>query len=214
MTRIADLDFPHRAALFRADGGGVAVIARQEFSGGAAWARVIEPGAGISAGYLLVVRRSGGIVDGTTVAEDEVAAMPGDAPAVSAGSIADDPRAVALGAFTEVADADVARRLDRAAGEKADAARAAIAAASFEVGADFDGRRWRVRVGPTLAGGTTLECHAADGELRLVKTSADRAALERSRTEPVTVTGTYSERRLIGGMRTRSIEVELRPDER
>ncbi|MHC2998442.1 hypothetical protein [Microbacterium sp. HJ5] len=214
MTRIADLAFPHRAALFRGDGGGVAVIDRQEFDQGSAWARVVEPGAGITAAYLLLVRRSGGVAGGEIVAEDEVAAVAGDAEDLPRDGIAGDPRLTALGAFTEMADAAAARRADRATAEKTDAANAAIAAASFPVAGRFDGRRWRVRVGPTLASGTTtLECHGDDGELRLVKTSADRGALERARSEPVTVTGTYSERRLLGGMRTRSIEVELRPDE-
>lgn len=215
MTRVADVDLPVSAALFRGDGGGVAVIRREaEFDGGLAWARVVEPGAGIDAGYLLLVRRSGGVVDGTLVAEDEVAAVDGDADSARPHAIAGDPRLTALGAFTEMTDVEAARRADRASGEKLRAGNAAIAEQSFVVSGAMSGRRWTVRVGPTLRSGTTLECHDGDGELRLVETSADRATLERARSAAVTVTGVYSERRLLGGMRPRTIEVELRPEER
>lgn len=214
MTRIADLDFDEPGALFRGDGSGVAVIRRQPFEAGSAWARVIEPGAGITASYLLLTRRSGGIVDGVLVAEDDVAAVSGDADAARPDRVDRDRRLSLLGAFTEMQDATAAREADSGGGRKIRADNAAIASAAFEVVGVADDRRWRVRVGPTLASGTTLECHADDGELRLLDTTAERAVLERARTEPVVVTASFSERRRFGGMRTRTIDVQLGPGER
>jgi hypothetical protein len=214
MTRIADLDFHEPGALFRGDGGGVAVIRRQPFEAGSAWAQVVEPGAGITAPYLLLIRRSGGIVDGELIAEDDVAAVSGDAEAVRPDRIDRDARLTLLGTFTEMQDAAAARRADTEGGRKLRADNEAIAGASFEVIGVIDDRRWRVRVGPTLASGTTLECHADDGELRLLETTAERAVLERARTGGVVITASFSERRRFGGMRTRTIDVQLGPRER
>lgn len=216
MTRIRDLDFAYGAALFRGDGGGVAVIRRDRpFDEGSCWARVDVPGAGITAEFLRLDRRSGGSVEGHVVVEDEAGAVSGDADDAPPAPHDSDPRLTVVGTLFEVEDADYARRADATSGAAQREANARIAADAFEVRGSMDGRSWSVRVGPTRHGRTTLECHAEDGELRLIDTTAPRAELERARQEPVTVSATLIVRRpLLGGSRTRTIEVALAPDGR
>lgn len=214
MRRVDELEFAYPAALFRGDGSGVAAILRdRRIQDGSCWARVTSPGAGITADFIHLERRSGGVVDGVLISEDQVAAVAGGADARPPRRIDLDARLTSLGAFTEVADAVYAEGADIADGAALRAARAAIDVASFHALGWMDGRSWRVRVGPTLAGGTTLECHADDGELRLLNTDAARELLERARVEPVIVAASYRGRGRFGGRRTRTAQVRLRPEQ-
>ena len=216
MTRIRERTFVHPAALYRGDGGGIAVIARDRpFDEGSCWARIVSPGAGIDGEFLWLDRRSGGQTDGHVVAEDLVRTISGDEEDAPPPPHRPDSRLQDVGTFFEVEDAGYAREADAASGATLRAANARIAAAAFDVRGVMDGRVWRVRVGPTLRGTTTLECHADDGELRLLRTEADRVVLERATAEPVTVSAVFTER---GPgrhrSRTRTIEVALAPDGR
>lgn len=219
MTRVRELNFAYVSALYRGDGGGVAVILRDRpFDEGSCWARVESAGTGITAEFIRIERRSGGLVDGNVVVEDQVWAVSGDADDAPPSPQVQDPRLTGLGEFGEIEDVDYARKADAESGARLVKAGKRIAANSFEVRGTMDGRSWRVRVGPTLAAGTSLECHADDGEVRVVATSAPRTALEHARVEPITVPATFIERRerLFGGFRTRTraLEVTLAPDRR
>lgn len=218
MTAIRNLNFVHRSALYRGDGGGVAVILRDRPFPGSCWARVESAGAGITAEFLRLDSGSGGPTDGHIVVEDQLWAVSGDADDGAPSPHDPDPRLTALGSAFETDDVPYAREADAATGVRQAEANERIAANSFNVRGTMDGRSWRVRVGPTRMDGTSLECQADDGEVRVVDTTATRAALERARMEPITVTATFIERRrrLLGGFdsRTRTLEVTLLPDDR
>ena len=208
---IGELHYAYPAALFRGDGSGVVEILRDR-AHGSCWARVIEPAAGITAGYLYLERRSGGEIDRVLVVEDEVAAVDESADATLPERVDLDDRLRSLGAFTEVADLGYARDADRAGRLKLEHAKARIAAASFTVLGELDGRTWQVRVGPTIHSGTTLECRSDDGETRLLETSVPREVLEHARTGPVTADATTRVRGLFGRLRTHAVQIGLRPE--
>lgn len=182
MTRIDELDFRYPAALFRGDGSGIAVIARTAPVGsGPAWARVVEPGAGVDAVYVHLSSHAGDTV---------VYAVDGRAHTGPVGDPHLDPRLRSVGERFELADIDQARREDSAAGEKLGAARTAIDTSTFEVEGLHDGRRWSVSVGPPLHGETTLVLSDGRGNIRHLGTTAPRTALERARATPIRVEAT------------------------
>lgn len=217
MTRISDLNFAHTSALFRGDGGGVAVILRDRPFPGSCWARIETPGAGITAEFIRLDSRMGGPVDGHIVVEAQLWAVSGDAddaPPLPTGS---DARLTGIRSAFEVEGVAYARRADAESGARLLEDNARIAANSFEVRGSMEGRTWLVSVGPTVSGATSLVCRTDGGELRRLLTSAPRSELERAREEPVTVPATYidRERRPFGGIRlsTRTIQAILSPKE-
>lgn len=209
MTSLAHLDYGHTAALYRGDGSGIAVIARDRGEG-ACWARVVESGAGIPEGYLHLYSRYSGEVDGRLIIENEVTAVPGTTapgPPDALGATADGR---SLGTYFEEADPEHARRADAALAEESRAGAARIAAQSFDVSGAMDDRTWRVRVGPTHDGRTSLTCQA-EGELRVLYTTAARELLDSARSRPVAVSATYSRRRRFGAPRARDVTITLSP---
>ncbi|GAA1782009.1 hypothetical protein [Agromyces lapidis] len=204
MTRVRDLDFVVRSALYAPDGSGAAEIERTEDVAGGCWSRVTVAGGGLD-GYLHIRHR----------ADEEVFAVDGDADSAPPrdGRTDLDGRLRPLGAFFPAASLADARREAETLRERLRAQNEAIRASTFEVSGLVDGRSRRVRVGPTVAGRTSLECLADEREgTRVMYTSAERAELERAQRGPVEIEATFTERRpVVGGMRTRSVMVSLSP---
>lgn len=213
MIRVRELDFPYSAALYRGDGSGVAEISRHlPFDQGSCWARVDLGGAGVDSPYIYLERRSGGVVDGRTIVEDHVFAVDGDRDSAVPDRAYQHASLTSLGEIGEVADAAFAREADATGGEKMAQANARIAANTFIVTGEMRRRRWRVSVGPTINGKTSLECHGEDGDVIVMHTTTDRATLEAAQTRPVAVPALVWETRpILGGRRTREVEITLEP---
>lgn len=191
MTRIRDLEFPYRSALYRGDGSGVAVVrGAQPFGRGSCWAVVETPGAGLGDGYLYLNTRAGGDVHGTLMLQVFVFAVSGDADDMrpNTWTMHEDPRLDSRGEFTGVEDVAEARRDDIASATKLAADAERMKANTFTIGAVMEGRNWLATISPTFPDGTTdLTFVSDDGERRELQTVADRAVLLQALRSPTEI---------------------------
>ena len=217
MTRIRDLEFPHRSALYRGDGSGVAVVLRSKpLDAGSCWASVETPGSGIGDGFLYLETRGGGDVEGTPVLQVFAFSVAGDADdeRPDTWSTHLDPRLTSLGEYVGVEDPDRALDDDRASAAKRAADAERVRADTLTTRAVMDGRDWTVTIPPTFGNGTThLSCTADDdGEVRRLETREDRSLLERATRVPTTIEAVRQvRRRVLGGTRAETVRVTLHP---
>lgn len=178
MTRVDELDFPHRSALSRADRADVAVIGRHlPADGGPGWAMVLEPGAGLERGHLYLEHHAGDV---------QVWAVDSEADSTLPHAPHLDDRLRARGAYIEHADIADGRREAAALHARTTEETARIVAETFTVATELDGHRWAVTVGPTFQEETTLVL-SRPGAIRHLLTTASRTELERAQTATVRV---------------------------
>ncbi|WP_336644511.1 hypothetical protein [Microbacterium sp. USHLN186] len=199
MTRIDQLAFSRPLALYRGTGDGVAVVS---LSGDLpAWARVDRSGAGIASGYVYLIAHAG---------EIQVYGVSGSAHSGPPERTDEDPRLTPLGACFSASDAASAMAEDTALAARTRASMELIRERSFMAHAETPWGPATVRVGPTHAGETILECHLAHGDLKLLSTIVPRHTLEGALVAPVTITVGYrTPHRLWGGMAARTAKVTL-----
>lgn len=199
--RVSELTFDRSLALYRGDGGGAAAV---RLAGELpTWAQVETPGAGIPAGFLYLTVHSSDI---------QVFSTSGDADAAPPQRTDADARFTALGAYFHAPDLPGAQARDAELAARTRASMDRIRSESLTVRAQTPWGPGTVKVGPTLAGETRLECHGDDGQLRLLTTIVPRHALERARMAPVTITVGYkTPRRMLGGMAARTAQITLSP---
>lgn len=199
MTRIDELSFGRPLALYRGTGDGVATVS---LSGDLpTWARVDRSGAGIASGYVYLVAHAGDI---------QVYGVSGTADSRRPERTDVDARLTPLGACFSAPDAASALTEDTALAARTRISEELIRERSFMAHGETPWGPATVRVGPTHAGKTVLECHLASGGLRLLSTIASRPALEGALLAPVTITVEYrAPRRLWGGMASRTAKVTL-----
>lgn len=204
MTRVDQSRFTLASALYRGTEAGVARITR-ESAPGPSWARVTDPGAGLSSEYLYLEQHSGMTI---------VYSVDGAADAAPPHTAHRDARLTAVGQFFELEDPYAAERANEALVHKLNRDNAAIHADTFSLSGREGTAQWRVEVSPTAFGRTSLVLRDPSGTTRVLTTTEPRSTLETARTSETIVTATEMiNRRLGAGRKERSVSLTLGPAE-